>query len=179
VITSVEAIFVILAFVVPGFVMSVVRSQFATGRPQKGSEQVLGYLALSAINYAVFSWLVYILAATGFPHRHPGWAAFLWFTVILIGPAVLGAGLGIVIQRDLFRPFFARLRLQPVHVVPTAWDYQFGRLREAHWVLVKLKDGSTVAGFFGTRSFASSDPDERDIFMSRSITSIKTAAGIR
>jgi hypothetical protein len=64
VITSVEAIFVILAFVVPGFVMSVVRSQFATGRPQKGSEQVLGYLALSAINYAVFSWLVYILAAT-------------------------------------------------------------------------------------------------------------------
>jgi hypothetical protein len=165
VITSVEALFIILAFVVPGFVMSVVRSQFATGRPQKGSEQVLGYLALSAINYGVFSWLVYILAATGFAGIHPGWAALLWFTIILIGPAMLGAGLGIAIQRDLFRPLFARLRLQPVHVVPTAWDYQFGRLREAHWILVELKNGSTVAGFFGTRSFASSDPEERDIFI--------------
>jgi hypothetical protein len=64
VIASVEALFIILAFVVPGFVMSVVRSQFATGRPQKGTEEVLGYLTLSAINYAVFSWLVYILVAT-------------------------------------------------------------------------------------------------------------------
>jgi Family of unknown function (DUF6338) len=32
-------------------------------------------------------------------------------------------------------------------------------------VLVELKDGSTVAGFFGTRSFASADPEERDIFI--------------
>ena len=52
-----------------------------------------------------------------------------------------------------------------MHLVPTAWDYQFGRLREAHWVLVELKDGSRVAGFFGTRSFASSHPEERDIFI--------------
>jgi Family of unknown function (DUF6338) len=126
VITSVEALFIILAFV-PGFVMSVVRSQFATGRPQKGTEQVLGYLALSAINYAVFSWLVFILAATGFPQAHPGWAALLWFVIILIGPTLLGALLGVVIHKHLFRPFFARLRLQPVHIVPTAWDYQFGR----------------------------------------------------
>ena len=89
----------------------------------------------------------------------------MWFLIILVGPAMLGAGLGIAIQNDLFRPFFARLRLQPVHVVPTAWDYQFGRMREAHWVLVRLKDGGSVAGFFGTRSFASSDPEERDIFI--------------
>jgi hypothetical protein len=165
VITSVEALCIILAFVVPGFVISVVRSQFAIGRPQKGTEQLLGYLTLSALNYAVFSWLVYILAATGFPQTHPGWAALLWFLIILVGPAALGAGLGVAIQRDLFRPLFARLRLQPVHVVPTAWDYQFGRLRKAHWVLVKLKDGSMVGGFFGTHSFASSDPEERDIYI--------------
>jgi hypothetical protein len=165
VIASVEALFIILAFVVPGFVMSFVRSQFATGRPQPGTEQVLGYLTLSAINYAVFSWLVFILVATRFSETHPGWAAFLWFIIILVGPALLGASLGIAIQRDMFRPLFARLRLQPVHIVPTAWDYQFGPLREAHWVLVKLRSGGTVAGFFGTRSFASSDAEERDIFI--------------
>jgi hypothetical protein len=164
-IASVEALFVILAFIVPGFVMSFVRSQFATGRPQKGTEQVLGYLTLSAINYAVFSWLVFILVGTRFAETHPGWAALSWLLVLLIGPALLGAGLGIAIQKDMFRPLFARMRLQPVHIVPTAWDYQFGRLREAHWVLVKLRSGGTVAGFFGTRSFASSDPEERDMFI--------------
>jgi hypothetical protein len=164
-IASVEALFVISAFIVPGFVMSFVRSQFATGRPQKGTEPVLGYLTLSAINYAVFSWLVFILVGTRFAEAHPAWAALSWFLVLLIGPALLGAGLGIAIQRDMFRPLFARLRLQPVHVVPTAWDYQFGRLREAHWILVKLSSGGTVAGYFGPRSFASSDPEERDLFI--------------
>jgi hypothetical protein len=162
---TVDALFILLAFVVPGFVISFVRSQFATGRPQKGTDQVLGYLTLSAINYAVFSWLVYILVVTDVPQEHPLWAAFLWFVVILVGPALLGAGLGVAIQRDLFRPRLASLKLQPVHVVPTAWDYQFGRLREAHWVLVRLRDGGTVAGFFGPNSFASSDPEERDIFI--------------
>ena len=162
---TVDALFIVLAFVVPGFVMSFVRSQFATGRPQKGTDQVLMYLTLSAINYAVFSWLVAILVVTDFPREHPFWAAFLWYVVILLGPAALGAALGIAIQRDLLRPLFAKLRLQPVHIVPTAWDYQFGRLREAHWVLVRLKDGSTVAGFFGPSSFASSDPEERDVFI--------------
>jgi hypothetical protein len=32
-------------------------------------------------------------------------------------------------------------------------------------VLVTLKDGGQVAGLFGSRSFASSDPSERDLYI--------------
>lgn len=164
-VTSVEALFVALAFIVPGFIISLVRSQFSVSRSVRPSEQVLGYVTLSALNYALFSWLVYILVATEFAAKHPAWAAFFWFTVILIGPAAIGMALAVIIQRDWLHTIFARLRMQPIHIVPAAWDYQFGRMTKPHWLLVKLKDGSTAAGYFGMRSFASSDPHERDIFI--------------
>ncbi|HEV8640144.1 MAG TPA: DUF6338 family protein [Methylomirabilota bacterium] len=50
------------------------------------------------------------------------------------------------------------------HPVPTAWDYVFSH-STGSWVLVTLADGSTVAGIFSARSFASSDAAERDLFL--------------
>jgi hypothetical protein len=34
-----------------------------------------------------------------------------------------------------------------------------------HFVMVTLSDGSTVGGIYGSHSFASSDPTERDLFL--------------
>jgi hypothetical protein len=164
-VTSVEALFVALAFIVPGFIISLVRSQFSASRSARPGEQFFGYLTLSALNYALFSWLVYILIATDFGTQHPIWSALCWFLIILIGPAAIGLLLAVVFQKDWLQAIFARLRMQPIHIVPAAWDYQFGRMKEPHWLLVQLKDGSTIAGYFGMRSFASSDPHERDIFI--------------
>ena len=51
--------------------------------------------------------------------------------------------------------------------IPTAWDYKFSSFDERRWVLVTLKDGGSVAGQFGGASFASSEPDERDIYIQK------------
>jgi glucose-6-phosphate-specific signal transduction histidine kinase len=75
-----------------------------------------GQLAASSVDY---DYVVHheddepgLLVVTDVPQEHPLWAAFLWFVVILVGPALLGAGLGVAIQRDLFRPLLASLKLQ-------------------------------------------------------------------
>jgi hypothetical protein len=48
--------------------------------------------------------------------------------------------------------------------IPTAWDFRFEQETPA-WVIVRLRDGSSVSGYLGARSFAGDDPDERDLFI--------------
>ena len=50
--------------------------------------------------------------------------------------------------------------------MPTAWDWKFGDT-SAQWVLVTLNDDTKFAGYLGLRSFISSDPGERDIYIER------------
>ncbi|MHC2792576.1 hypothetical protein ACVINZ_001588 [Mesorhizobium jarvisii] len=47
--------------------------------------------------------------------------------------------------------------------MPTAWDWKFGQ-RTEHWLIIKLKDGTVFQGYYGPKSFASSD-DDRDIYV--------------
>jgi len=51
------------------------------------------------------------------------------------------------------------------HHIPTAWDHLFSEVGPT-WVIVTLKDGAKYRGFFGPDSYVSSDPDERDLYIS-------------
>ena len=84
--------------------------------------------------------------------------------VIICGPALLGLVLGINIQEELFLRLLSSFRIFPIHPSLTAWDRRFSRAEE-QWVLVTLKNGSTIAGFYGKDSFAASTPDERDMYI--------------
>jgi Family of unknown function (DUF6338) len=150
-----------LAFLVPGFVFSSVRSKFITGQEPQGNEKIVRFLAYSSINYAIFAAPIYLVLAQQPPVFLK---ALLWAAVVLIGPTITGAISGICVQKDLFRPVFQWLGLNPVHAVPTAWDYKFGRMK-GEWLLITLKSGTRFAGYCGSYSFASSDPKERDIFI--------------
>jgi hypothetical protein len=160
-ISTLDGLYIALAFVVPGFVFSAVRNQFATGRERQGSEQIFRFITYSAFNYAIFSGVIYLVL---YNYQSPLVRAGLWFFVILIGPAALGIASGASIQNDWARKLFHRMRLHPVHLVPSAWDYKFGRM-EGQWVLVTLKNDVKFAGFCGVTSFASSDTSERDLYI--------------
>ena len=95
-------------------------------------------------------------------------AALAWFCILFVSPAVLGAATGLLSQRAIVRRVLAGFGVHTVHPVPTAWDYVFSHLPPTgFWVLVTLVDGSTVAGVLSDRSFASSDPLERDLFLEK------------
>ena len=159
--TSLDKIYLILAFVAPGLIALFVRAQFVTGRSPPYAAALLSYLTVSVIYYAValpFTDSVLSLADPSPPN------ALAWFGLVFVGPAIFGLLLGINIQQGLLRQFLRWCRLNPVHVMPTAWDWKFGSMKE-QWVLVTLKDGTRFAGFCGTDSFMSSDPAERDLYI--------------
>lgn len=151
----------IVGFVVPGLVAAMVRAQFMTGRLPRTTEAGLIYIALSTIYLAIALPILELLP------RHPSGsvaATAEWVVLVFFGPALLGLSLGIGTRFGVVRRLLLWLRLNPVHPMPTAWDYKFTELSEA-WVLVKLKDGTKFAGFCGGQSFISSVPEERDIYV--------------
>ena len=160
---SLHNIHAAMGLFVPGLIVLFIRSQFVTDRRPSHSAAVLTYLAVSLVYYALlfpFFDLVRLLSEP----RYDG--VWVWFLLIFAGPAILGALLGINIQKNLLRRFLRLLGINIVHAIPTAWDWKFGNMTE-QWVLVTLKDDTRFAGFCGPGSFMSSDPAERDIYIER------------
>ncbi|MGH9563366.1 MAG: DUF6338 family protein [Terracidiphilus sp.] len=158
-----ENLHLILLFVVPGIVALSVRSKFITGRIPSLKEDVLAFVVVSLIYYSATvpfidpSWLV----------KEPGglnlWS---WIALVLIGPGIFGLILGIGSQMEWAGWIADKFGFSIVHVIPTAWDWRFSKMpRNGLFVMVTLTDGSTVAGHFGSSSFASSDTKERDLYL--------------
>lgn len=158
---SIENVYLVLALLVPGLIACFVRTQFVTGRAPSHSESILSYLTLSVIYYALA--LPAVDCVLKLPEQ--GYVKTLaWFALVFVGPALFGLALGLNAQAGYSRRLLKLIGLHPVHVMPTAWDWMFSRMKES-WVLAILKDGTKFAGFCGRDSFASSDPKERDLYI--------------
>lgn len=158
---SLEDLYLVLGFVVPGLIVVFVRAQFLTGRTPPHSAALLNYLTLSIVYYAlVLPLLDYVLSI-----EQPSYGkAIAWFGFVFVGPAIFGLVLGLNAQFGFLRRVLSRCGINPVHVMPTAWDWKFSNM-EPQWVLVTLKDGTRFAGCCSKNSFMSSDPAERDMYI--------------
>jgi hypothetical protein len=158
---SLDAVYVALVFLVPGYLVWVLRGHFVVVRKTDGPEFYLHLLALSAVNFALSGWTIYLAIAW---EAHATVRALLWLTVIVISPAALGVLSGLATRHEWLTKAYQRLKLHPMHSIPNAWDYQFSRDEES-WALVMLKDGTRYAGIWQHGSFASTDPAERDLLL--------------
>ncbi|TGP50427.1 hypothetical protein EN873_25000 [bacterium M00.F.Ca.ET.230.01.1.1] len=149
-----------LALLLPGLLILYVRAQFLTGRTPSHTEALLSYVVVTVIYYAavlpLFAFVV---------HKDAYWLAlwFGWASLLVLLPLLLGLLLGIGHQKDWYSKICERLGWEVVHSMPTAWDWKFAQ-RTEHWLVITLKDGTVFHGFYGLKSFASSD-DERDIYV--------------
>lgn len=152
-----------LTYIVPGLIIVFIRMQFLTGRIPKQSESILSYFTLSAIYLALalpaYDWI-------NANQTDPTLKSMAWFALIFITPAAIGLLLGINAQTGFTRHIARRIKLNPVHALPSAWDWTFSNGNQ-RWVLVTLKDGTRFAGYCGNNSFFSSDPLERDILIEK------------
>lgn len=78
----------------------------------------------------------------------------------------MGVLLGYITRTEAIRRVLNYFGINPVHAVPTAWDWKFGNMKEK-LVIVTLKDETKFAGYCGRGSFMSSDPSERDLFIEK------------
>ena len=152
---SLEDLYFTFGLLAPGVIFLFVRSQFTTGRLNP-PHAILTYVVISTVYYAVVFPLTNIEIIL---QSYLGWVL-----IVFVVPIIFGLLSGIDIQKGYTHKFFRRIKLNPLHAVPSAWDWKFNNI-ERQWVLVTLKDETKIVGLFGGNSFASSDPNERDMYL--------------
>ena len=160
-------LYLILAVLVPGFIYNGVLAHFIP--LHQNSEKALVLLRLltaTAFNYALCSPIIYLLATNAWFPRRALLQGITWFIIIFLVPVLLGLGRATIIQQDRGRWFYRLVRLRPINPIPTGWDWIFSRT-EPCYVLVTLTDGTDIAGYFGHKSMASSDPGRKDLYIEK------------
>lgn len=165
-VTSFETVFFTFAFIVPGFIMSASISFFIPSDKDYNTNALVKYLYFSSLNYALWAWLIYYMIKKNLFEQYPLLTAVLWGLIILISPTILGIALGVLLKKETLGKVFYRIGLNVINPTPTAWDDKFSTLKNG-WVIITLKDGSTVAGDIGVGSCISTDKNERDIYLKK------------
>jgi hypothetical protein len=159
--SSPDAALYLLALTVPAIVFTFVRVQFTHGRMPKASDAGLYYVAITAIYYALAYPLV--LRALDTPGTPTSWWLG-WLALAFVAPILLGAIFGWAAQNDIMYRALRAIGLKMVHMTPTAWEWRFGQ-SPGEWVAVTLKNGNAYGAKYGSKSFISTEPSERDLYL--------------
>lgn len=156
-----------LVLVVPGFVWTRVEQRFIVRKKIEWSERLLGYLVYTCLNYAF--WYITLLPGlvARFVRGEVVALDILSLTLIfLIGPLIGGTVTGWMAKSDTIGFVLSCLRLpatvDPHH--PSGWDVAFGSPK-SRAVRVTTKSGDVIDGLMGTKSCASADSEERDLYL--------------
>jgi Family of unknown function (DUF6338) len=150
----------LIAFAWPGLVSLNVYRILLPARAIEWADALQAGLFYSVVNYVVFLPCVLYLLDGSNAEKHPFlyWSSLI--VLVLVGPIFLP-----IAYRLLFHfEFLAKWLQSPF---PTAFDYYFDR-RKPCVVIVHLLDGTLVGGFWGPRAYASSFPNEGDLYFSHS-----------
>lgn len=147
----------ILFFLVPGFISMRVYGMLRPSEPGQLKENIFEAVTFSVINYVLMEWTVplarqYAAAPDGTIYRIGLLAA-----AFVIVPALLPIALNFVLVKLERRGHILRR-------AKTAWDEFFLR-RQACWIIVHLKDGRRMGGFFSDKSFASLYPNSGHLYV--------------
>lgn len=148
----------LVGLLAPGLIISAIRTRAITGSLPDLKERILAYGVISTAYFAVVTPLFHVQAGIALS----GW---LWSLLHLaLVPLLIGVAAAYAYQHRLSYRVADRIGLHLAHHLPAAWDFAFEQ-RPDSFVLVTLKDGTQVAGRWGSGSFASSSKEERDLLL--------------
>ncbi|MBZ9940157.1 DUF6338 family protein [Mesorhizobium sp. BR1-1-13] len=89
---SLDAVYVAFVFVVPGYIISSFRAHFVTGQRLDGPDYFVRLLTLSALNFALSGWVIYLAVNSSSDAKV---RALAWGFVLLAAPAIIGFASGV------------------------------------------------------------------------------------
>ena len=146
-----------ILFVLPGLVSMRIYRLLIPCRQLDWGNACLEGLFYSAVNFALFLPLIVTIHHDSFPSKHPVWYGLLALLILLVGPIIWP-----IVYVKLVRSKKLMRGLQLPY--PTAWDYFFDK-RRSIFVLIHLKTGRMIGGYYGPASYATAYPDEGDIYL--------------
>jgi hypothetical protein len=171
------ALLILVAFVLPGFVAVLLKERLYEVRGEESTfDRLLTTVYYSLLVYLLPGLVVAFLSAVGVLDRRDleqffGGDASLWLiglvaiTVLLILPALAALAAWTWMSTSArHRLFTWSDRLNPEHRTQTSWDFAFDHEQDL-LLVVELKDGSRVAGYYGRGSHSGYGTRRRDLFL--------------
>ncbi|HCH3750668.1 hypothetical protein CGH28_18460 [Vibrio parahaemolyticus] len=152
-----DKLIIFIAFVIPGFISLKVYSIFIANTNRDTSKQVIDAVAYSCINYAICFPLLMATMNEKFLQSHEYWFLLSSLYMILINPILLSL-IWLKVRKSKI------IKGNSLHPVGKPWDYVFSQ-EQPYWVKVTLKNGEVLGGKYSDKSFASSAPNEEQIYL--------------
>ena len=151
-------------FLLPGFIINSIVESLVPPRKFYETKYFFSCLFYSVVNCAVLSWAYILIINSKQKAEWTHWLLLLSTTII--GAIIIGLCIGLLKQNEVIEHLCRKCNFKKIHPIPTAWDYYFSK-SEPSWVIVNLKSGKTVYGLYSYNSFASSQYDDRDIYIEK------------
>jgi hypothetical protein len=161
---SPEVIWYLFLFLVPGFLVACWVNLFLPLRPGSDNKNLITYVLLTLVVYLP------ILIFYGWYGKLPFLKSFHQMVWLMVGflvfiPLAIGWALSQMVHSKKIWGWMERvLHVKAIHPVASAWDRAFLR-EDRPWLIVMLKEGKRLGGRWDDVAVASSDPNERDLFL--------------
>ena len=165
---SLDVVLYTCLFLVPGFIIDDIVNAFCTSKKRDTNIAILRYLMFSVIHVALWAWAYAPILTDISSKASVNWGNMFLLTVLCA--FLTGTLLGLLIKEQVLRKFFGLLGIMVDGTIPSAWDNKFGSMEAVRWVIVALTSDHLVYGRMGSRSYASSDRDERDLYLNKVYT---------
>lgn len=150
-------------FLLPGGIINTTIKTITPTKKYTSSQELLRWLAYSVSNGALWCWAFILMLKILDPSRLLFWWASL--LLVIVSSLITGLVLGLIQSHCLVRKALKRTGLNVEHPIPTAWDFIFSTTNSPCFVIVTMDDGTKYYGYYGEESLASSDNDNRDIYI--------------
>lgn len=148
-------------FVIPGFISIKTYELLYPSILKDSSKQIIDAVTYSCINYAIMYWFIIDIenqeGAASLKNTHPHLYVLFYVFVLLIFPVILAFLWKALRESERFKKNIH-------HPTQKPWDYFFAQ-GKCYWVKIVLNNGSTIAGYYGPKSFASSSPAEEQLYL--------------
>ncbi len=154
-ITNIDYVIVFSLLILPGFlIMKIIR--FKVPHKEYLMKDILyESFSYSILNLVIFSWIPYLAVINDYKKL----ALLLIVVVAIVGPFCLAFLYIKIINSKIFKKNFD---IQ----VPTAWDWFF--MQKPNCILmIHLKNGEKVIGYYADNSYATSFPNHGSIYLEK------------
>ena len=166
---SLDVVLYTCLFLVPGFIIDDIVNAFCTSKKRDTNIAILRYLMFSVIHCAL--WAPAYIKLVTLISTAPTTVSWLYIGLVsVVGAFFTGLVLGFMIRGQFLHKIFALLGINVSLSIPTSWDYKFSTIEWTRWVIIYLACDKTVYGLLSTKSYASIDSSERDIYVEKVYT---------
>jgi hypothetical protein len=149
---EINKIQLIIVFILPGFISLKIWKLLIPSHEFKISEYILEIICYSTINFTVLFWLIPLA------EKNHGFLCYgIYILVMFICPIIWPIIWKMLVTSKL-------LKGNILHPTPKAWDYYLG-LGKSCFMLIHLKNGNLIGGLYYKDSFASSYPNDLDLYI--------------